>query len=437
MISRVIFRLLLLILSGCWVCVTWANQQALVVPLQGPIGPAVAYQVQSTIEQADIDTTSVIILQIDTPGGLSQSMRQIIKAMLASPIPIVGYVAPSGARAASAGTFILYACHLAAMAPGTNLGAATPVNVGGSSAKPSDDKEATLSASQKKAMNDATAYIRSLAQLRGRNEAWAEMAVTQASSLSAQEALNKGVINFVSPSLTDLLTQIDGQKITVNDHTVTLHTADNDILRVKRSWREQFLAVITNPTLAYLLLVIGAYGLFLEFTHPGLIIPGVVGVVAALIGVYGLNLLPVNYVGLALVLLGLVFFVCEAFVTSYGVLAMGGIVSFFIGSLMLFDEQSVGYHLSIGVVIAVTILLAVMVLTVIAYLYRSRQAPVVTGQQTLLGLEGRVLIDKNGVWLKLHGELWRIDNPEGLESGQAVVVTAVNGLRLTVATSAR
>ena len=282
--NRVLVRCLLFILSGCWVCATWANQQALVVPLQGPIGPAVAYQVQSTIEKADIDTTSVIVLQIDTPGGLSQSMRQIIKAMLVSPIPIVGYVAPSGARAASAGTFILYASHLAAMAPGTNLGAATPVNVGGSSAKPSDDQKDTLSASQKKAMNDATAYIRSLAQLRGRNVTWAEKAVTEASSLSAQEALKQGVINFVSPSLANLLTQVDGQKVTVNDQVVTLHTSGSDIYRVQRSWREQFLAVITNPTLAYLLLVIGAYGLFLEFTNPGLIIPGVVGVVAALIG---------------------------------------------------------------------------------------------------------------------------------------------------------
>lgn len=434
--NRTLVRCLLFILSGCWLCATWASQQALVVPLQGPIGPAVAYQVKSTIEKADVDTTSVIVLQIDTPGGLSQSMRQIIKAMLVSPIPIVGYVAPSGARAASAGTFILYASHLAAMAPGTNLGAATPVNVGGSSAKPSDDQKDTLSASQKKAMNDATAYIRSLAQLRGRNATWAEKAVTEASSLSAQEALKQGVINFVSPSLTDLLTQVDGQKVTVNGQVVTLQTSGSDIYRVQRSWREQFLAVITNPTLAYLLLVIGAYGLFLEFTNPGLIIPGVVGVVAALIGIYGLNLLPVNYVGFALVLLGLVFFVCEAFVTSYGVLAMGGLVSFFVGSLMLFDEQSVGYQLSIGVVIAVTIVLAVMVLTVIAYLYRSRQAPVVSGEQTLIGLQGLVLIDDKGVWLKLQGELWRIDNPQGLVAGQVVVVTAVDGMRLTVTPSA-
>src|SRR2546421_2853385 len=316
----------------------WASQAVAapvaVVPLEGAIGPAAADFVRRALERAAGDGTELVVLRIDTPGGLDTSMREIIKSILASPVPVASFVAPSGARAASAGTFIAYASHIAAMAPGTNLGAASPVALmGGASDKDGKKTEDTM---MRKATNDAVAYIRGFAQLRGRNADWAEQAVREGVSLPAEEALKKKVIDYIAADVPALLNLLEGKTIAKR----TLHVAGAQLKEVQPDWRTKFLGVITNPSVAYLLILLGAYALLFEFMNPGLVMPGVVGVIALLIAAYALHLLPVNYAGLALILLGIGFMVAEAFLPAYGSLGMGGLVAFVIGSIMLIEEKN-------------------------------------------------------------------------------------------------
>src|SRR5256885_14690206 len=332
----------------CWTSSLLAAPVA-VVPLDGAIGPAAADFVRRSIERAATDGTELVVLRIDTPGGLDTSMREIIKAILASPVPVASFVAPSGARAASAGTFILYASHIAAMAPGTNLGAASPVSVmGGGGDKDGKKGEDTM---MKKAMNDAVAYIRGFAQLRGRNADWAEKAVRDAVSLPAEEALKQKVIDVIAPDVPALLAALEGKTIEAAGAKRTLHVRGVSFEERAPDWRTRFLGVITNPSVAYLLILVGAYALLFEFMNPGLILPGVVGAIAILVALYALHLLPVNYAGLALIALGIGFMVAEAFVPAFGSLGIGGLIAFVLGSIMLIDDTALpGFEIPLALI---------------------------------------------------------------------------------------
>ena len=374
---------------------------------------------------------AVIILRMDTPGGLSSSMRDIIKTMLASQVPVIGFVAPSGARAASAGTYLLYASQLAVMAPGTNLGAATPINI--MPMKQDKDKAGKkASTGEQKAVNDAKAYIRSLAQLHGRNIKWADDAVSKAASLSATEALHAKVINYMAKDIPDLLQKADGRKVKVLGKTQLLHTKNLAITTIKPSWQHQFLAIITNPSVSYILLMIGFYGLIFEFSHPGYIMPGVIGAICLLLALYAFQLLPLNYAGLALLLLGLAFLIAEAFLPSFGVLGLGGVVAFFFGSVMLFDKTGPAFAIVLPIIIAVTVTTAAFVLGVLYLAIQSRRRPVISGVHTLLGVVGTVFMNKNECWANVNGELWQVQCSAQLKEGDKVQVERVDGAILIV-----
>lgn len=397
--------------------------------VDGPIGPAVQEYVEQGLQKAASEEANLVILQIDTPGGLGASMRGIIRAMLASPVPVVVYVAPSGAHAASAGTYILYAANIAAMAPGTNLGAATPVNLIGGDKK---TKKAKPSASESKALNDARAYIRSLAQMRNRNAKWGEQAVTRAASLSAKEALARRVIEVIAPNIPSLLKQINGKPVVVNGQVSRLNTQGMVVVSYAPNWRAKLLSVITNPSVAYIFLMIAFYGLFFEFAHPGFIVPGVLGGIALILGLYGLQLLPINYVGLGLIILGFAFFVGEAFVPSFGVLGIGGLIAFVIGSVMLLNTDLQGFTLPWQLITGVSVATILFVLLLVQLVFRARRRPKRSGDVILLGQTGEVVLDHQHAWLKVNGELWRIANPAGLVAGDRARVLSVDGLTIRV-----
>ena len=418
------------------VILSWALQVAAapvaVVPVEGAIGPATADFVRRAIERAAADGTQLVVLRIDTPGGLDTSMREIIKAILASPVPIASFVAPSGARAASAGTFILYASHIAAMAPGTNVGAASPVAImGGSSDKDGKKTDDTM---MHKAMNDAVAYIRGLAQLRKRNADWAEQAVREAVSLPADEALKKKVIDLIAPDVPALLRAVDGKTVEAGGAKHTLHVAGLQATELVPDWRTRFLGIITNPSVAYLLILLGAYALLFEFMNPGLILPGVVGTIAVLLALYALHLLPVNYAGLALIFLGIGFMVAETFFPAYGSLGIGGLIAFVLGSIMLIEDTNVpGFEIPIALIAGVAAASAGFLIFVIGMLVRSHQRPVVSGREHMIGASGEALEDFEGEgWARVRGESWRVRAPGPVRRGERLRVTAMQGLLLTV-----
>ncbi|MFC5462822.1 NfeD family protein [Massilia niabensis] len=427
--------------------------------VDGAIGPASADYIVRGIARSAQNGDQLVILQMDTPGGLDTSMRSVIKAILTAPLPVATFVAPGGARAASAGTYILYASHIAAMAPGTNLGAATPVEVGigpqppqqpsdpvrrpgpggaEDAKKPRDGADGPLSGSAltRKQVNDAAAYLRSLAQLRGRNADWAERAVREAVSLSANEALQQDVIEYVAADVPDLLAQLDGQAATVLGQEKRLATRGAAVNPFAADWRTNVLGAITNPGVALLLMTIGVYGLLFEFMNPGFVAPGVIGAICLLLGLYALQLLPVNYAGLALIALGLLFMVGEAFLPSFGVLGLGGVVAFIAGALMLIDTELPGYGVPPGLVAGLGLVSFLLVTGTVRLALKTRRRPVTSGAASFIGAEARVEDVAPGgmeAWVRLDGELWKAIGTAPLRRAQAVRVVARSGLVLKVA----
>ena len=404
----------------------------LVAPVEGAIGPASADFIGRALRRAEREGAQLVVLRMDTPGGLDTSMRQIIKDILASPVPVATFVAPSGSRAASAGTFILYASHVAAMAPGTNLGAASPVAIGGAPQQKDGEKgEDSASTMMRKAMNDAVAYIRGLADMRGRNADWAEKAVREAVSLPAEEALKLKVIDVVANDVTDLLQKLDGKK----EGEKVFQTAKAPVVEVEVGWRTKVLGVITNPSVAYLLVLVGIYALIFEFMNPGMILPGVTGAICLVIAMYAFNLLPVNYAGLALIGLGIIFMIAEAFLPSFGALGAGGLIAFVIGSIILIDEESdlPAFEIPIALIAGVAVVSAAFFFFVIGMAVRNRKRPVVSGKEAMLGASGEALEDfEREGWARVQSEIWRVRAGRPVHKGQRLRVTGMQGLTLTV-----
>lgn len=407
--------------------------------LDGPIGPASSDYISRSLDYAAESKASLIILRMDTPGGLDTAMREIIKKIIASPVPVVAYVAPGGARAASAGTYILYASHVAAMAPGTNLGAATPVTMPmpanlDEEKSQTKDKPENASAMERKMTNDAAAYIRGLANLRGRNAEWAEKAVRESASLSAEEALALHVIDLLATDVGDLLKKADGRLVNVLGQTVKLNLANAWIEPVEPDWRNRLLAAIANPNIAYVLMLLGIYGLILEFYHPGTVAPGTIGAICLLLALYAFQALTVNYAGLALILLGLGLMTAEAFAPSFGVLGIGGMTAFVFGSIILMDTDITGPEVSPAVIVAFAISSAVLCIVVTRLLLRVRYRPVVAGREQLIGSVGTAMEDftvEGRVWV--HSEAWAAHAEQPVHHGQKIKVTAIKGLTLFVA----
>jgi membrane-bound serine protease (ClpP class) len=465
----------LLALTSAAVCrdalaATPANRTpALGLEIRGAIGPATSLYIKHGLEVAQQRASPFVILEIDTPGGLSTSMREIISDILASSVPVIGYVAPPGARAASAGTYILYACHFAAMAPATNLGAATPVSIGGSEpappaqspAKPGESEAPTksgkptvggkhaesgksdtqagiaepppaMSAEQQKVLNDSIAYIRGLAQLRGRNADWAEQAVRGAASLPANQALQQHVIDFIAPDLPSLLTQLNGRETHIGGRTVRLDTRGARVEWLKPNWRTRLLAIITNPEIAYGLLLIGIWGLLFEGYHPGGVLPGVVGVIALLVALFAFQLLPTNFAGLALLIIGAGMMAAEFFFPAYGSLGIGGLIAFIVGSLILFSGAP-GIEVALPLIGGLATVGGLVILGIVYLATRARRTPVATGTQAMLGAVVEATEDfAAGGRVRYGGELWNASSSAPLRAGQAARVVKVEGLTLWV-----
>ena len=420
-----------------------AADRALVLDIDGAIGPAIADYVVREIAAAAPKTDGLIVLRLNTPGGLDTSMREIDKAILASPVPVAAFVAPSGARAASAGTYIAYASAIAAMAPGTNIGAATPIELGGNPLSPSggSDQKAQppgkasepADAESRKIVNDAVAYIRSLAAVNGRNADWAEDAVRNAASLPAAEAQKLHVVDVIAADVPDLLHQIDGRTVTVAGKPMRLATAGLQVVTAPPDWRTELLALVTNPNVAFILMLIGVYGLILEFFNPGAVAPGLVGVISLMVALYALALLPINYAGAALVLIGIGLMIAEAHIGAFGAIGVGGIAAFVIGALMMFPSGVPGFALSGAVVIGAALGSATLFLLALAALFRSRKRPVVTGGEALIGASGETVSwqgDEGRV--RVAGEIWRAKADAPLRDGSRVEIISRDGLILVV-----
>lgn len=422
--------------------------------LQGAIGPATALHVQRGFERAAAQGAQLVVLSLDTPGGLDLAMRDIIKTVLASPVPVVGFVEPQGARAASAGTYILYACHVAAMAPATNLGAATPIEIGlpapgrppadapprappgGAASAPPAAGAASAppaDAMAAKRVHDAAAYMRALAQLRGRNAEWAERAVREAVSLTARDALAQQVVDVVAEDLPDLLRQLDGRVLRSGGREFTLATAGAPVVRFDPDWRGRLLAVISDPSVALVLLMLGVYGLLFEFMNPGFVVPGVIGGVCLLLALFALQMLPINYAGLALIVLGIAFLVAEAFLPSFGILGIGGVAAFVFGALLLVDTESPEFGVPRALIAGLALTSAAVVLGIASMAAKARRRVVVGGSAAMVGATGELVeTDGHEGWATIQGTSWRVRTSMGLRRGDRVRVLRAEGLTLDV-----
>ncbi|MDG6777734.1 nodulation protein NfeD [Thiomicrorhabdus sp. zzn3] len=431
--------------------------------IEGIIGPATEDYVSRALQTVSSQKSQMVVIQMDTPGGLDSSMRGIIKNIVNANLPVITYVAPSGARAASAGTYILYASHIAAMAPATNLGAATPVSLPSMpnpakaiqekvfDSQPADPHEseakqrfapAAAEPSQLKAVNDAVAYIQGLAELRGRNAQWAEKAVREAASLTAQEALKLNVIDVVAENLHDLLRQLDGRIITLNDRVVMLKTQGVPVHAFTPDWRSRLLSVITNPNVAYILMLIGIYGLILEFYNPGSVLPGTIGGISLLLALYAFQLLPINYAGMGLILLGAILMIAEAFEPSFGVLGIGGVTAFVIGSVILMDTKAPGFGIDWAVIATFSVISLAVLVVIVGLALKSRSRPVVSGAEEMVGSEGEAVNEfvAKGIegaigfqgHVLIHGEHWQARSDVPLHKNQPVRVVEIHNLTLKV-----
>lgn len=427
------------------------ERTAVLLKLDGPVSPATADYVVRGIDEAAERGAALVILQMDTPGGLDTSMRDIIRAILGSSVPVAGYVAPAGARAASAGTYIMYAAHVAAMVPGTNLGAATPIQLGGGGlpfgggdeqedgkdGKPADGEGAEAPAPQNaheaKAVNDAVAYIRGLAELRGRNAEWAERAVRQAASLTATRAAEEKVIDFTAPTLEALLQQADGMTVRVGQQDVRLETAGLTVEAVEPDWRTRLLGIITNPNVALILMMIGIYGLIFEFINPGTMVPGTIGGISLILGLYSLAILPVTFAGLGLLVLGLALLVAEAFAPSFGILGLGGAAAFVLGALILFDPDVPGLAVSWPLVAGIGVAGLLLSLLVASLVVSARRRPVASGSEQMVGMTAEVLSwSGTSGYVRVHGERWKAVGERRFRRGEKVQVAGIEGLTLHV-----
>jgi membrane-bound serine protease (ClpP class) len=419
------------------------------IPIQGAIGPATSDFFVRKLRAAQKSGTDLVVVRIDTPGGLETSMRDMVQAILAADVPVVTFVAPSGARAASAGTYIVYASHIAAMAPATNIGAATPVQIGGMPGgeekpeQPAADDENKKgkgrpavqpgNAMERKAVNDAVASLRGLGQLRGRNVDWAELAVREGASLSADDALQANVVDLIATDLPGLLREIDGRTVKLQTREVKLATAGLVLREVQTDWRTDLLQLLTNPNVAYLLMLLGIYGLLLEGYNPGAVLPGVVGAISLLLALYAFQVLSVNYTGLALIALGVLLIVAESFVPSFGSLGLGGIVAFVFGSIILLDRDVPGFRIAWQFIGAMALTGALVLLGIVSFAVRARRRPVVSGVEGLLRERGVAVddFDRKG-FVRVHGEVWSAESRVPIHAGQKLRIVRVNGLQLEV-----
>ncbi len=403
-----------------------AKSSVYVLTIQGVINPVSAEYIQRGIDLANTERASALVIELDTPGGLDTSMRKIIKSINQSAVPVVVYVFPSGARAASAGVFITMAAHVAAMAPGTNIGAAHPVGIGIGGKM---DKTMV-----EKVTNDAVAYIKSIAERRGRNKKWAEKAVRKSVSVTAREALKLRVIDLIAKDLDDLMKKIDGKTVETVSGKVKLKTRGVPTKRVPMGLRLKILSIIGNPNVAYILMLLGFYGLFFELTNPGAIFPGVFGAICLILAFYSFQTLPVNYAGLLLIILSIILFVLEIKITSHGVLTIGGIVSMVIGSLMLFKSPGPFFKLSLYLILPAALATALFFTVTFSLAFKAWRRKPVTGKEGLLGLEGvaHTDIDKEGGMALLRGEYWQAFSDEPIKKGEKIKVQEVKGLKIKV-----